>query len=115
MKYDASLFLRIGLAFVFIYAAISAFVNPEAWIGFIPAFIGNSVTRGYFLFVSYAINLILGLWILSGKKIYYSAVVTSIVLAGIIMTNLGAMIIIFRDIGLFFAAVALAVLSKNKK
>jgi len=51
---------------------------------------------------------------LSGKKTYYVAVVSSVILAGIVLTNLGAMIIIFRDVGLFFASVALAVLSKKK-
>ena len=114
MKYDASLFLRIGLAFVFIYAGISSFLNPEAWIGFIPAFIGSSATRYNFLFFSYSINIIIGLWILSGKKTFYAAVVSSAVLAGIILTSLGALIITFRDVGLFFASVALAVLSKKR-
>ncbi len=114
MKYDSSLFLRIGLAFVFIYAAFSGFSDPQAWVGFIPSFVGNSITRGYFLFVSETINLILGLWLLSGKKTFYAAVFSSILLAGIILTNLGALIITFRDVGLFFAALALATLSKKR-
>ena len=113
MKYDAPLFLRIGLAFAFIYAAISGFSNPQAWVGFIPD-IGNFITKAYLLFFSDVINVILGLWLLSGKKTYYVAVVSSVILAGIVLTNLGAMIIIFRDVGLFFASVALAVLSKKK-
>lgn len=113
IKYDASLFLRIGLAFVFIYAAVSAFFDPESWIGYIPDFIGSSVTKGYFLFAHDVFGSVLGLWLLSGKKTFYAALVSCAMLAGIILTNLGVFLIVFRDIGLFFAAVALAVLSRK--
>jgi hypothetical protein len=34
----ASLLLRIGLAFVFIYAAIASLETPKEWLGFIPQF-----------------------------------------------------------------------------
>lgn len=114
-KYDASLFLRIGLAFIFIFAAFSAFLNPQAWIGFVPTFIGNFITRGFFLLFHDLINFGLGLWLLSGKKTYYAAILSCIMLAGIILANLGSFLVTFRDVGLFFAAVALAVLSKKKR
>jgi len=113
MRYDSSFFLRLGLAFVFIYVAISAFFNPQSWIGYIPDFIGSSVTKGYFLFTHEITNLVLGLWLLSGKKTFYAALVACVVLAGIILVNLDSFLIVFRDIGLFFAAVALAVLSRK--
>ena len=113
MKFDTSFFLRIGLAFVFIYVAVSAFFNPESWIGFIPGFLGSSVTRGYLLFSHEITNLVLGLWLLSGKKTFYAALVACVVLAGIVLTNLNSFLIVFRDVGLFFAAVALAVLSRK--
>ncbi len=112
-KYTPNFFLRIGLAFVFIFAAISAFANPQAWIGYVPTFLGSSVTRGYFLVLHDVINMALGVWLLSGKKTYYAAIVSCLALAGIIITNLGSFLITFRDVGLFFAAVALAVMSKK--
>lgn len=115
IKYNASFFLRVGLAFIFLFAAISAFVNPQAWIGFMPDLpFGNFITKAYLLFVHDVINLGLGLWLLSGKKVFYSASVAAFLLAGIIVFNWSAMLIVFRDIGLFFAAVALAVMSKKK-
>ncbi len=113
IEYDASFFLRIGLAFVFIYAAVSAFLNPQEWIGYVPDFIGNSATRSYFLLAHDVIEFGLGLWLLSGRKTFLAAIVSSVFLAGIIFANLGAMVMVFRDVGLFFAAVALAVLSKK--
>ena len=114
MKYDASFFLRLGLAFAFIYAAASAFFDPEAWIGYIPDLVGNSITKGYFLLVHDIVGISLGLWLLSGKKTFYAAVAASVLLAGIVLTNLAAFVLIFRDVGLFFAAVALALLSKKE-
>lgn len=115
IKYDGSLFIRIGLAFVFIFAALSAFFNPQAWIGYVPSFVSNFVTRAYFLFFHDVIMLGLGLWLLSGKKTFYAAIVSCLVLAGITLTNLGVFLVTFRDVGLFFAAVALAVMSKNQR
>mgnify|MGYP001609632502 CR=1 FL=1 len=115
MEYDGSFFLRFGLAFVFIYVAISAFLDPQSWIGYIPNFIGSSVTKGYFLFVHDVVEFGLGIWLISGKKTFWAAIVSALLLAGIILTNIGSMIIVFRDVGLFFAAVALAVLSKKER
>ncbi|MEK6840785.1 MAG: hypothetical protein AABX79_02420 [Nanoarchaeota archaeon] len=115
MRFDASFFLRVGLAFVFIYAAVSGFLDPQSWIGYVPHFIGNDVMRGYFLFANGVVEIFLGLWLLSGKKTFYSGIVSALLLAGIAIANLGSFIVVFRDVGLFFAAVALAVLSKKEE
>ena len=115
MKFDSAFFLRIGLAFVFIFASISAFLNPQAWIGYVPSFIENFITRAYFLFIHDIVNMVLGLWLLTGKKTFYAAIISSVVLAGIILTNLGSFLITFRDVGLFFSAIALAVMSKDNR
>jgi len=113
MRFDASLFLRLGLAFAFIYVAVSAFLNPDAWIGFIPGFLGSILSRDYILYAHETVNLILGIWLLSGWKTFWAAVIAALSLAAIVLGNLGAFIIVFRDVGLFFAAVALAVLTKK--
>lgn len=113
-KFDASLFIRLGLAFTFLYAAVSAFLDPESWIGFVPSFIWNPVTRAYFLFGHDLINFGVGIWLLTGKKQFYAAIVSCLMLGGIIIANLNSFIITFRDIGLLFAAVALAVMNYKK-
>jgi hypothetical protein len=115
MKFDASFFLRLGLAFTFLFAAISGFLNPQAWIGYIPGFIGNFITRGYFLLVHDMLLFILGVWLLLGKKTFYSAIISCLFILGIILANFGSFLITFRDVGLFFAAVALAVMSRKEK
>jgi len=114
-NFDSDFFLRMGLAFVFLFAAFSAFFNPQAWVGYIPSFVSNFITRAYLLFFHDVIMFFLGIWLLSGKKTFYAAIVSCLVLAGITLTSLSSFLITFRDVGLFFAAIALAVMNKNKK
>lgn len=103
----ASLLLRIGLAFTFLYVAIASFLEPVNWIGFFPFEPSAFVFQAFSVF-----ELFLALWLLSGVKTFFAALISAVLLAGIVVTNLGAMDIVFRDAGLFFAALALAVLSK---
>ena len=35
----AQALLRIGLAFVFLYAAISSLMHPDEWVGYLPSFL----------------------------------------------------------------------------
>ena len=111
-----SLILRIALAFSFIYAAISAFISPQNWIGFIPDFLpGNFITNNYYLIGFSIFEIILGLWLLSNKRIYYASTISAIALFAITIVNLSSIDIVFRDISLFLSAVALVFLSKERK
>ena len=107
-----SLFLRLGLAFSFFYAAIASFVNPEVWIGFFPEFLRN-INGIATVFSIY--ELILGGWLLSGKKVFYAAILSALTMFGIVIFNFNAMDIVFRDVSILLAAIALAVLSYIKK
>lgn len=113
----AALFLRFGLAFVFAYAAIAAWIAPINWVGFIPLWLKN-ITSGFLSLQKLSLTislfqLFLALWLLSGKKLLFSAVAAALFLAGIALFNWEARDIVFRDAGLFFAALALAALSKR--
>ena len=107
-----SLFLRIGLAIVFIYAAVSAFQNPGAWLGFVPPLVTHFISADLFLQVFSVIQLILAMVLLSGKYAKYAAILSALFLAGIVVTNFSAFIVTFRDIALVFMAVALYFLEK---
>jgi uncharacterized membrane protein YphA (DoxX/SURF4 family) len=106
-----SLLLRIGLAIVFLYAAIASFLDPAAWTVYLPSFLSAGSSANFFLNVFSVIEILLSLWLLSGKKTQYAAGVAAIMLVGIIAANLSEFDIIFRDVGLLFAALALAVMS----
>ncbi len=110
-----SFFLRFGIAFTFIYAAIDGFLNPESWIGFIPQF-ASSIISPFLLLKIYGIyQIVLSLWLISNKNLFYSSLLTSITLIVIILPNISAMSIIFRDIAILCASLALLVMSYKSK
>ena len=115
MRYNASFFLRIGLAFVFIYAAVAAYLDPKSWVWYIPEFLGSLELRGKLLYLHEIANLTIGLWLISGKKTFYASIICCLALAAIILVNLTSFFVVFRDVGLLFSAVALAFLSKKEK
>jgi hypothetical protein len=105
----ASLILRIGIAFSFTYAAVSSFINPTAWIGFLPRLIQLPIILTTFSII----QLILSLFLILDKKTYYVSIISSLLFTGMIIFNLGALDIIFRDITILLASIALSVLSRN--
>lgn len=105
----ANLVLRLGVAFAFIYAAIAGFVDPQSWVGWFPKSAQDILPAETLLLIWGIVEITLGLWILSGKKIFIPSVIASLSLAGLILTNLGAMDIIFRDVTILAATVALAI------
>ena len=110
-EYLVKFFLRFGLAIVFLYSAISSFLQPTSWVGFIPNFVTYILPKTMFLHLHEALNLVLAIWLISSKKTYYAASVSSISLFLIIIFNLGALDIIFRDIAILFASLALIISS----
>lgn len=114
--YWASFCLRIGLAFTLIYAGISIFVNPESWTGFIPQFIRDISGNGNSSLFAHAVfDMILGIWLLFNWRVFWPAALTALNIFFITIFNLGAIEIVFRDVGLLFAALALLILNwKNR-
>jgi len=109
-----SFFLRLALASVFLYAAIASFLTPTDWIGFLPQWMKNIVPGNTLLFIFSVYEILLSLWLLSGKKTIYPAVLSAITLLLIIITNISQLDILFRDIAIFFTAIALIFLDKEK-
>jgi uncharacterized membrane protein YphA (DoxX/SURF4 family) len=107
----AEILLRIGLAATFAYAGFSAIVMPQAWIGFLPAFIGHIVAPSLALELFSVLEVGLAAWLLSGFWTRYAALATAVFTTGIMVVDLGALLVTFRDIAIIFAALALAVLA----
>lgn len=104
--------LRLGLAFVFLYAAIGSFQDPYSWIGFFPQFLRDLVPAEILLRVFSFYEIALALWLLWGRWLFYAGLISAATVAGIVVFNWGAMDIVFRDISLALAALALASLSR---
>lgn len=103
----ASLLLRIGLAFVLLYAAIGALQHPNEWIGYLPRLVTDHFPAQKVLDAFSIGQIVMALWLLVGKFLKVAATLTALALLGIIVFNMNAFIVTFRDIGLLFMAIAL--------
>lgn len=102
------LLLRIGLAIIFLYAAISSFTNPQDWVGYLPSFATDMVDARLLLHVFSVYEMLLAIFLLAGVLTRYVALLCAATLAGIVAFNSSLFAITFRDIALIFAALALA-------
>ena len=107
--------LRIGLAFAFFYAALASFFDPNSWIGFYPDFLRNLFAETFLLTAFSIFEIVLAIWLLSGRFLFWASLVSAGALTGIVIFNLPQMDIIFRDISLVFASLGLAKLAKEQK
>lgn len=110
----ASWLLRISLAFAFLYAVVSAFFDPFSWIGFFPPLLRDLAPNDAFLLNSFGVlESLLALLLLFGRglSLFLASLIATALLAGIVVLNWGAMDIVFRDVSLAGAALALAFLS----
>ncbi len=101
--------LRLGVAFAFLYPSIDAFSNPDSWIGYFPHFLKGYVPDLVLLHTFGAVEIVLALWILSGKKIFLPSLVAAGMLVAIVAFNLNGMEVVFRDLSIAAMALALAV------
>ena len=104
----ANIILRVGVAFAFLYPPVDALFDPTTWVGYLPHFV-----RGFApdLVVLHGFGLLevgIALWILSGKKIFIPSVLATLILLFIVYLNLQDFQIIFRDVSIAAASLALA-------
>lgn len=104
--------LRIGLAFVLFYAGISAFIHPYDWIGFVPTWANRfGMSQIIALHLHSVVEIILGLWLIIGKKLRLAAVLTAIDIGTILLISgfdRTVFLATFRDVGLVAMAIYLA-------
>lgn len=116
IKNDAVMYsvilLRIGVAIAFIYPPVSAWFNADSWLGYFPGFVVG--TFGLFgttvlLHAFGVFEIIIGLWILSGKHILVPSTLATLTLTLIILFNINQMDVLFRDISIALMSLALVV------
>lgn len=110
-----SFVLRVGVAFVFTYPSIAAVYDPMSWLGYFPAFLKNNIPAMPLSLGFAAFELILAVWIISGKKIFIPSVITSLLLIAIIGFNLDKFPTLFRNVAILSATIALAIHSYSAK
>jgi uncharacterized membrane protein YphA (DoxX/SURF4 family) len=111
----AAWFLRVGLAFVFTYAAVTSLVDPAAAATYFPPQLPSDLVVDVLLPAFAAYEVALALVLLSGRHTYGAAVVAALTLAGIVVVNADAFGVLFRNVAIACAALALAAESKGSR
>lgn len=109
----ANFFLRLGVGFAFLYPSLDAFADPYTWLGYFPKFMHGIVPDMILLHSFGAIEIIIALWILSGKKIFLPSSAATLLLLAIVFCNLQDFQIVFRDISISAMSGALAIMAYN--
>lgn len=110
-----NLLLRIGVAFAFLYPPINALSNPDSWIGYFPKFLHGIAPDTVMLHSFGLVEVVIALWILSGKKIFLPSLVAGIMITTIVVVNLNNFEVLFRDLSIALMAFALALDAKQKE
>jgi uncharacterized membrane protein YphA (DoxX/SURF4 family) len=106
----ASMLLRLGLAFVFSYAAIGTFIDPDHLLHFAPSFVSQIVPQNIFMYMFATFEVALSLWLLSGKWTIVPALLAAATMAGIIVFNGEAFSVLFRNVSIMLSSLALVAL-----
>ncbi len=108
----ASWFLRGGLAFVFVYAAATSLADPEAAATYFPRQIPTDLVVGVLLPAFAVYEVVLAVGLLTSRFAHATAVLAAATLAGIIVVNADAFDVLFRNVAIACAALALAAQSR---
>ena len=112
----AYLLLRVGAALAFLYPPFSALTgDPYTWLGYFPPFVQGYLPDWVLLHAFGAVEIIIGLWILSGYKIFIPAMLATAMLLGIVAFNLSQFDVLFRDVTIACLTFALALMHWPKK
>lgn len=112
----AYLFLRIGAALAFLYPPLSALVgDPYTWLGYFPAFLQGYVPDMVLLHAFGVVEILIGLWLLSGYKIFIPALLATAMLLAIVAFNFSQLDVLFRDLSIACLTFALALMHMPAK
>ncbi|MDO8430726.1 MAG: hypothetical protein Q7S72_01945 [Candidatus Taylorbacteria bacterium] len=103
--------LRFGVAFTFLYASISAFIDPAPWLGYFPDFMRAWDIDNILLLTWGGGELIIGLWLLSGYRIFLPSIASAGLMLGIFLTDFDSLHIIFRNVCILCTSISLAIIS----
>ncbi len=106
--------LRFGLAFVYGYAAIEILFHPDNFLKYVPMAMQNMIPISTFLVVFCVFEALLTVWLLTGKHDIYAGSLSFLVMCAIIIPNVAFMSVLFRNIAIAFASLALMALDYER-
>src|SRR3989338_1336982 len=97
MQKAADILLRAGVAFAFLYPPIDALFDPTSWFAYFPSYIRHLAPEPLLLHGFGALEVVLALWILSGKKIFYPCLAATLILVAIVISATADFQVVFRE------------------
>lgn len=107
----ASIVLRAGVAFAFLYPPINALGDPYAWIGYFPPFTRGYVPDEVLLHAFGIVEIVIALWILSGWRVFWPSLTATAMLLGIVVFNVPNFQVLFRDLAIAAMPFSLVVIN----
>lgn len=110
------LLMRLAVAFAFIYPAVSAWFDPDSWIGYFPGFVLDLAGSNTPLLLHGwgVLEILLALWVLFGVRVYIPSIIMAVALMAVVVVNPGQFPTLFRDVSIALAALSLALVNKRK-
>ncbi len=104
----AHLLLRVGVAFAFLYPPIMAVGDPVSWMSYFPSFVRDLPINTTLLLHAFGVvEVAIALWLLSGVRIRIPAALAALMLVAIVIANPSDFEVLFRDLTIAAAALAL--------
>ena len=98
--------LRLSISVVFLWFGLNQLFNFSDWVGFVPVFLTSILSAKILVMINGSLELILGLFMLSGLYLRFSSFILAIHLF-FISLSLGYTALAVRDFGLAFATLAI--------
>jgi hypothetical protein len=92
-----------------------AICDPVSWLLYFPSFLKDNIPHIPLSLTFAGGELILAIWIILGKRIFIPSILTSILLLSIILFNLDKFHVLFRNIAILSATIALTIHSYSAK
>jgi uncharacterized membrane protein YphA (DoxX/SURF4 family) len=105
--------LRIAMALVFFWFAISQLMAPSDWIGYLPSFLANTANPVMFIYANAIFELIFGGLLILGVFTRLAALLLGLHLIGISIA-LGYNAVAIRDYGLALATLSIVLAGPDK-
>lgn len=106
-----ALLLRLGLAFVFVYAATASFADPDKFERYLPAMLAHPWVEHWCLpaFSTYELGLAVAL--ATGRRLVLASTLAALTVTAITVVNPAEFDVLFRNVAIICTALSLAVRS----